>query len=319
MDYLIKSDSLVHEGMYFELNAYEYHVLVNFHQVDDTTGDWEQLYWQYQGRPIHNIYLKFRQIHYQKLQNAFSELLASPVLEYLSGCTEEQAPKSGIRPEPFGKSIGLEEKVSNFVAELYSSIGFYPTDVAQTTRQIMVCASTIRSICTDQPQAPLYASKTWRNYSKYMKKKETGLLPIISRWSLVIFGILEKNLPFDALAALQESLIRHFGLDLSIQAQMVTNGLNGGDANWQIQVLEKWLQNPVTFYHPGDLILAQFTNYLTYRSLDEILGVNEFDGVRWFRAEVHGCLPAYPHLDDVDRYRTISDDLDGKGGDAEQI
>ncbi len=292
MDYLLKSDSLVHEGMYFELNAYEYHVLVNFHQVDDTTGDWEKLYWQYQGRPIHNIYLKYRQIHYQKLQNAFSELLAGPVLEFLSGCTEEPDVEIDVRPKPFGKSIDLEQKVSNFVAELYSSIGFYPTDVAQTTRQIMVCAATIRSICTDLPPAPLYPSKTWRNYSKYMKKKETGLLPIISRWSLVVLGILEKGLPFEALSALQESLVRHFGLDLSIQAQMITNGLNDWEANWQIRVLEKWMQNPVTFYQPEDSVLVQFTNYLTYRSLDEILGVNESDGIRWFRGE---SMDAYLH------------------------
>lgn len=52
MEYLFRGQDLAQQGLRVQLGPYQYHILLDFREIEDTDGTWEGLYHQLGGRPV---------------------------------------------------------------------------------------------------------------------------------------------------------------------------------------------------------------------------------------------------------------------------
>lgn len=75
MEYIRHGKELAENGMYVELEAYEYHAFLDFREIyDDDYGTWGVLCHKLQGRPVASLEEEVKQIRYASIIAPFAEL-----------------------------------------------------------------------------------------------------------------------------------------------------------------------------------------------------------------------------------------------------
>ncbi len=101
--YLRSGAELEEQGMFLQLEGYQYQVFVDFCELIDTDGNWSRLYQQLGGRPVSDLDLELKRLHLEPLLSAFDRLLQEPFLAGLTPplATDETATElGGLNAEP---------------------------------------------------------------------------------------------------------------------------------------------------------------------------------------------------------------------------
>ncbi|MBP1751295.1 MAG: putative glycoside hydrolase [Geobacteraceae bacterium] len=78
LEYLRHGEELVEKGMYVELEAYEYHVFLDFREIrDDDFGTWGHLCGRLNGRPVESLEEEVKQIRFAGIIASFASLLCA--------------------------------------------------------------------------------------------------------------------------------------------------------------------------------------------------------------------------------------------------
>lgn len=99
--YLLKGDDILHNGMYFRLEGYEYYALVDFTEIVDQDGSYERLYHHLAGKGVYSLEDALIELNLEPVRTAFAELLREEIFEdiedYLeSGDIDKTLPDSFI-------------------------------------------------------------------------------------------------------------------------------------------------------------------------------------------------------------------------------
>ncbi len=87
LEYLIPTNELIDQGFYVQLDAYKYHVFVDFRQVeDDQWHSLRQIHAYLQGRGVPSIQEAMRELLLQPVQQPFREIANPGYFRYLLDC-----------------------------------------------------------------------------------------------------------------------------------------------------------------------------------------------------------------------------------------
>ena len=81
--YLRSGAELKEQGLFLRLGSYQYQVFVDFSELVDTDGRWSRLCRQLGGRPVSDLDLELKRLHFEPLLRAFDQLLQHPMLTEL--------------------------------------------------------------------------------------------------------------------------------------------------------------------------------------------------------------------------------------------
>lgn len=81
MEYLRQGRQLAHEGMYVELQGYQYHLFHHIREIADTDGRWTRLYHQLEGRPVPDMARAYRELALENVTAPFHRVFSREVLE----------------------------------------------------------------------------------------------------------------------------------------------------------------------------------------------------------------------------------------------
>ena len=112
LEFLVPSASLKHEGMFVELGAFKYRVLLDFREVTDTTGEYQQLCEQLAGRGVASVEDALADLRLRSLHDVFAALLTeTPVTAQTYSTFVQTAFAFGLELEgvPVDTKTSLEE------------------------------------------------------------------------------------------------------------------------------------------------------------------------------------------------------------------
>lgn len=81
LEFLVSGEKIVQEGFHFELNGYQYYVLLNFNEIYDQDGIFERLYYRLSGIGVHSIEAELNEMNLVPVHEAFEKLLRPALLE----------------------------------------------------------------------------------------------------------------------------------------------------------------------------------------------------------------------------------------------
>jgi glycosidase len=76
MEYIRKSGEIKSQGLYIELDAFKYAVFMDFKQVEDTTGDYENIEKRLNGKPHTSIEQAISQMRFEPVRNRIKDMLS---------------------------------------------------------------------------------------------------------------------------------------------------------------------------------------------------------------------------------------------------
>jgi glycosidase len=91
MEYLFRGQDLVQQGLRVQLGPYQYHILLDFREVEDLDGTWEGLYHQLGGSPVVRLDDAWKKIRYASLIETFRRAAFPPLFKRVGTLLEKTA------------------------------------------------------------------------------------------------------------------------------------------------------------------------------------------------------------------------------------
>jgi len=270
LEYIRSATDMFEYGLYFNLNAYEYHVLMDFkHFKDNEWGHYGKLCHCLNGKGVESIKKELSKVVLGPLHKEFNKIINTENLELLwkiYKCKDKQL-----------------EKITNFFEQL--------SNVLETAKDYAGGYDNSEDI-TDVIYIDFeFILKT--NWIKLCKKDimtEKGAFYALSLWVLLRhFGELRYGINDPVLAA---SLIDEWDLhdylgELLPEKEYITSKDDVINIIQQIIRTENW-NDPIL---NGDQTISEtITNYLLLDSTSKTIKVNKYEDVLWFNKECSWLL-----------------------------
>ncbi|MBI1987169.1 MAG: alpha-amylase [Nitrospinae bacterium] len=90
LEYIRPARQIAEQGLYAELNAYQYQVFLDFHQIYDADGSWGQLAGKLGGKGVPSMDAAYQEIRLAAILEPFASMINSEMLRSLAwACVEE--------------------------------------------------------------------------------------------------------------------------------------------------------------------------------------------------------------------------------------
>ncbi|MGD0708745.1 MAG: alpha-amylase family glycosyl hydrolase [Anaerolineaceae bacterium] len=282
MEFIRPSQELCLQGLHLDLEAYQYHVFMDFRSVsDDAWGSYRQLCSYLGGQGVPSIAEAMKALLLAPIQRPFQEIANIGYFKYL--LANRLGAQKKLDSELISEFDQKVRKLFKGVAAMTGSMTGTDALVAELRRKLIL----VLSLPTIEQVYPLPGGKT---YQKAVAGLKTGLEGNDERW-LTLFGwlfthSLGKLAGDDAFEDQSQSWLdewqlgkvlaeayQDFGIEASSAARMVNNvRFMIGQQNW--------------YGHLGKLSLSQILeNWLSDPSIQQFLGINRFQDILWFNQE----------------------------------
>ena len=115
MEYIFRGSDVVQNGFYFELNGFEHKVFLNFTEVYDENGDYDQLYEELHGQGIYSVNGAIEDKKLSPIYSAFENIFNEKEIEK---CSKWLINKIDSREEEEYKPDMISEKYADFLTVL---------------------------------------------------------------------------------------------------------------------------------------------------------------------------------------------------------
>ncbi len=191
LEYIISGENVCHNGLYFNLNGYQYYTLIDFKEHYDFNGNYERLYHHLAGRGVSSLEAEMKELSLAPVHRSFTALFEKEIL---------------TKTENF--ITGKKEKLpADIEARIFSVV-----DKVNDFAHLNIDASpVIKNVDSD--------IESLRNFSdinsKILKRKSC------SRW----YKEASRSFPFSQKDGLENKLLIHFIFLHNIFNQTAMNGL----------------------------------------------------------------------------------------------
>jgi glycosidase len=306
LEYIRENREIHEKGIYVELEAYKYHVFVNFRQVVD--NEWHQythLAGYLNGRGVPSIEEALREIFLQPIHQPYRELVNAGFLRWvianrLNGKTSEETTVSDVLEEAENKTARLLSEINRLLQG--------ECDILTIAAEIKLKLKAVMHLPILAESYPLPHSRKYQAAMKYMQAGKGRLSPWYNgdplAWGTLLGWLFTHELGKTVSQAdyqeISRSWIDEWLLNKIIAGALGDLGMDERSA-WRAAGLIKLL----TAYHQG---LLQFipgkkqkrdikrTAYQLLQSLfadsevQQFMGVNRYQGVLWFNKEAFDDL-----------------------------
>ncbi|HTX79556.1 MAG TPA: alpha-amylase, partial [Longilinea sp.] len=286
-EFIRPSQELCLQGLHLDLQAYQYHVFMDFRIVaDDAWGSYRQLCSYLGGQGVPSIAEAMKALLLAPIQRPFQEIANVGYFKYLLDNRLEAQKK--LNPDLVNEFDQKVRKLFKGVAAMTGNMAGTDALVDELRRKLTL----ILSLPAIEQVYPLPGGKM---YQKAVSGLKTGMEGNDERW-LTLFGwLFTHNLGKLAgdeafedqsqswldewqLGKILAEAYQDFGIEAPAAAKMVNNvRFMIGQQSWYSrlgklplsQILESWLSDP---------------------SIQQFLGVNRFQDILWFNQEAFEAL-----------------------------
>ncbi len=99
LEYMRHSRQLCDEGMFVNLNAYQWHAFINWREIVDTDGSWGDLAWHLEGRGVGSLEYERRRREYGPQLSAFVGYFNAERLTLLMNLPKDKAAQAALMEE----------------------------------------------------------------------------------------------------------------------------------------------------------------------------------------------------------------------------
>ncbi len=252
LEYLRSSRDIFNNGIYVELNGYQYQVYLNIREVRDNAQEhYRRLYNTLNGRGVPGI------------EQALTEMFLSPIHDSLTALVENAG----------------EEIITTLVKEITDYVGG-TVDIAELVKEI------------DTALANTVEFRKWLKKSKaaaavYLRSglsKETPTELATTLWAILRYlGKIKTSVNYEAAS---KNLINELNLVKPISVLYQKEGYNQTGIDHQLQLLKILIQyqNHLQKELPTGA-RAVFRSLLDDAAIHDLLGINSWEGTIWFNHE----------------------------------
>ncbi len=145
MEYLRQGRQLVQNGLYVELQGYQYQLFHHFREVMDTDGTWARLFHQLDGRGVPDMANAYRQLALEKITGPFHTVFCkdvlAPLCARLAGETAKGRAKKRKATGPLTAPFAAELEAFLSVVKLHEASGTFVSDITESIeRELAVLA-----------------------------------------------------------------------------------------------------------------------------------------------------------------------------------
>jgi glycosidase len=285
LEYLRHGKELSEKGMYVELEAYEYHVFLDFREIrDDDYGTWGKLCRQLQGRPVDNLDEEAKQIRYASVIDPFRKLCID-IPERLDILLDPDSPADAVE-----ESLDFfRESLIAFLTALGDHTG-HRENIGIIAGKIVVELEFCRKI-TVTGKGKYGGSKAAGFFQSVLKGKECRF----NRFFLAIFLILHRiteTTGSEDFAGSPESWLAEFGLNSALRKIMHEFMGTGPAAEcpWssgtEVLLIALLLSHQAFFAERDEKVVADRISALfDDEKARQFLLVHWSNGVEWFNKE----------------------------------
>ena len=282
LEYIRSTKSLKKHGLYVELGAYKYNVFMDFRVVHSTTDrPYEELFKSLEGRGVPSIEEEILNLKLRKIRSAFYEAVNAGSLRYLIGGSAKGRLKTD-------RAKAFKEKFHGLISasEEYARIKVDAGDLLEAKIKEYEILLSLPDLSKEQ-KAREYVLK---------------ILGVENDMSLPGWRILFVWIFLDGVGRLLQkttgeppSLIDDWRLADQIKIGFNELGVNVELASYETRVLKEMIDLKSTV-EENQSFEDVFHLLLRKNSAQELVGINEYNGVRYFNKERFEDLMGYVAL-----------------------
>jgi len=289
MEFIRSSRELKEKGLFFELHAYDYHVFIDFREVE------EQGYGQYSQL---NDYLSGRGV--PSIDIALKELMLAPVLNPLNGLISTDRLRSVYknRVKKDYEKIKVDvlsqnsEKFSHFIEGLKNFVNA-DTDIEPVLKNQQRGFEAVLQLPVFETRYPFPSSKKYKEVINYIDKNLDDypfIWYVLTLWNdLRLMGMVITSEP--QYAEITRSWLDEWAISRICQQKLEELGLDSGQAASGVRILKLLVdqQNWVKSIS-SETSASLFEGWLSKEVVRSFLKINRYRGKLWFNKEAFESL-----------------------------
>ena len=287
LEYIRPSKELAEKGLYIHLEAYKYHVFIDFREIaDDTFGSYQRLYEYLGGRGVPNIEEALKELLLQPIQNPFSQIANTGYFGFLNSIRIQ---KNG-QQLPEHVSSECSQKVYSLIYGIESLQGVL-SNKETVVKEIQNKLENILWLNFPENRCP---QPVGRNIQKFLKFIKSGL-DQEEHWLSLYGWLFTHNLgklsAGEGFEELSESWLDEWQLGGILARVYQQTGLPE-DKAWQcistvktLILLQNWYQDD-----NGKTIQNTMHNWLGNSTIQQFLKINRYQDILWFNKEAFDDL-----------------------------
>jgi predicted metal-dependent HD superfamily phosphohydrolase len=288
LEYIRSSRQVHQEGLYAELDAYKYHVFMDFREVtDDEWHSYAQLTAYTAGRGVPAIDEALRELFLAPVHQPFRQLAGSASMQRLLGAVGTD-PKQTVAAPLLDE---YQDKTLEFLRQLrhFSGGRFDERPIAEGIRRQL---KAILELPVFDQRYPLPGSKRYDKAVQFLQKplaSDTSLWMAMLGWLFVQdTGKVADNQNPDPLS---RSWIDEWQLGRVIASSAMDLGLDS-DAAWKLVATVKMLTSHQSWFDQfrAEPAIRLVESWLEDSEIQGFLGLNRFKGVLWYNQENFDAL-----------------------------
>jgi glycosidase len=297
LEYIRNCQEIHEKGLYAELSAYKYMVLLDFHEVQDNQWHhYAQLANYLGGRGVPNIDEALKEIFLQPVHTPFRELVNPGSLQWL---IDNRLPDDAGMERPDSELQAIDEaqsKFANLLQEANRLTDSQAVDVHTLSDQFRQEIKALLDIVPLRERFPLEKSRKYASALKYLKAGPPGLAALSAGTAAIwgtLLGYLSTRKLGEATRADEpneqsRTLIDEWLLGKIIATTLQDMGLPEADA-WRavatIKILvshQKWIDQEQKRKNRAYNSLHGLLNDF---EVQRFIGVNRYQDILWFNQE----------------------------------
>jgi glycosidase len=280
LQYIRSNKELCEKGLYAELGAYQYHVFLDFREIQDNQWHhYEQLNQFLNGKGVPDLQEVLKDILLPPLHHAFRELVNADTFRRLR---EARITKTS---EPLDKDLIDEvgQRVTYFLNQAKALSGGREDEIglAKEIRQKLEAILFLPVITSRHQVLQPRGVKAVAEYLHRKLLEDTPLYEIIFAWLFVHLSgkiVSRGNFPEQSCRWIED-----WRLDQIITQTLMDSGIDEGAA-WRSVTLIKLLTRHQRWYQE-ETVYGVIENLLKDGEVQRFLGVNRYEDILWFNKE----------------------------------
>ena len=289
MEFIRSSREIQEKGLYFNLNAYEYHVFIDFREVEENEdGQYSQLYDYLNGRGVPSIDI------------ALKELMLAPILNPLQALINVERLRSVFQERIINKEDRIDSKLlgrnkelySNFIDSLKSFVNV-STDSQVLVKSQLKGFEALLQLPVFEKRYPFPGSPKYKKVLEYISKNLDDypfVWYVFTLWNdLRLIGKVITDEP--QYAEISRSWIDEWGVSRLIQQKLEELGLDVEQAKRGVTIIkllvdqQNWVVD-IEQKTPQILIAG----WISKEVVRDFLKLNRYRDKLWFNKEAFESL-----------------------------
>ncbi len=284
LEYIRSTEEIRDKGFYFELDAYTYHVFMDFHEVDDNeSGQYRQLANYLNGRGVPSI------------NEAIRELMLAPVLNPLRGLVNPDNLRKLYQSRVVLEKEKINQDMLNVHTEKYryliQSINAFVNghqDLEPIIHETQAGLEIILKLPVFQSRYPFPGSTQYEEMITYIQGNLAAypfIWYVLTLWNdLRLIGRVITSEP--SFAEIGRSWLEEWGIVSQVERTLAELGLDAGQAQSGVTILKLLVgqQNWVDDIQ-SETATSLIEKWLSVEEIRTFLNVNRYHEKLWFNKE----------------------------------